>query len=178
LQRRYQNPLFDVVVPTLNLGHIHGGDNPNRICGECELHIDLRLLPGMEPPEMGAALRYRLETVLADNGVGLEIEELFAGIPSLDTPRETRIVSTAERLSGLSAGTVAFATEGPFLNALGLETVILGPGHIAQAHQSDEFLTLAELQPAMLLFESLVRSFCMQETRPMSVNHEDPEHAG
>jgi acetylornithine deacetylase len=37
LQQRYQNPAFKVAFPTLNLGHIHGGDNPNRICGECEL---------------------------------------------------------------------------------------------------------------------------------------------
>ncbi|PUB79741.1 MAG: acetylornithine deacetylase, partial [gamma proteobacterium symbiont of Ctena orbiculata] len=37
LQRRYRNPAFEVAFPTLNLGHIHGGDNPNRICGQCEL---------------------------------------------------------------------------------------------------------------------------------------------
>ena len=33
LKRNYQNPLFDIPFPTLNLGSIHGGDNPNRICG-------------------------------------------------------------------------------------------------------------------------------------------------
>ena len=42
LQQQYRNPLFSVPVPTLNLGHIHGGDNPNRICGQCDLSIDLR----------------------------------------------------------------------------------------------------------------------------------------
>ena len=48
LQAEHRNPLFAVPVPTLNLDHIHGGDNPNRICADCELHIDLRPLPGME----------------------------------------------------------------------------------------------------------------------------------
>ena len=48
LQKNFRDPLFAVPVPTLNLGHIHGGDNPNRICAECELHIDLRPLPGMD----------------------------------------------------------------------------------------------------------------------------------
>ncbi|MCK5383724.1 MAG: acetylornithine deacetylase, partial [Gammaproteobacteria bacterium] len=46
LQQKYYDACFAVPVPTLNLGHIHGGDNPNRICAECELHIDLRPLPG------------------------------------------------------------------------------------------------------------------------------------
>jgi acetylornithine deacetylase len=33
-QARFHNPLFNVAGPTLNLGCIHGGDNPNRICGQ------------------------------------------------------------------------------------------------------------------------------------------------
>ena len=52
LQARYRNPLFAVEVPTVNLGHIHGGDNPNRICAECELHFDIRPLPGMDLEEL------------------------------------------------------------------------------------------------------------------------------
>ncbi len=40
LQKRYHNPAFKVSFPTLNLGRITGGDNPNRICGNCELHFD------------------------------------------------------------------------------------------------------------------------------------------
>ena len=35
LAERYQNPGFAIPTPTLNLGCIHGGDNPNRICGHC-----------------------------------------------------------------------------------------------------------------------------------------------
>ena len=35
LQSKYHNPMFEVPVPTMNFGHIHGGDNPNRICGHC-----------------------------------------------------------------------------------------------------------------------------------------------
>ena len=28
----------------MNFGHIHGGDAANRICGCCELHMDIRPL--------------------------------------------------------------------------------------------------------------------------------------
>ena len=61
LQDRHHNPFFAVPVPTLNLGHIHGGDNPNRICADCELHLDLRPLPGMDIDELRLAIDAHLE---------------------------------------------------------------------------------------------------------------------
>ena len=42
------------------LGCIHGGDNPNRICGQCALEFDLRPLPGMDPEQLRAAIRAKL----------------------------------------------------------------------------------------------------------------------
>ena len=46
--QEYTSVKFDVPNPTLNFGCIHGGDSPNRICAECELKVDLRVLPGMQ----------------------------------------------------------------------------------------------------------------------------------
>ena len=60
LQQRYRNPMFEVEVPTINLGHIHGGDNPNRICADCELQLDLRPLPGMDLQELRGELHRRV----------------------------------------------------------------------------------------------------------------------
>ncbi len=45
LAQQYQNGAFEVAVPTMNLGCLRAGDNPNRICADAELQIDLRLLP-------------------------------------------------------------------------------------------------------------------------------------
>ncbi len=41
----------------------------------------------------------------------------------------------AEKLTGHSAEAVAFGTEAPYLQRLGCETLVLGPGDIACAHQ-------------------------------------------
>jgi acetylornithine deacetylase len=161
LQRRFQNPAFEVSVPTLNLGHIHGGDNPNRICGQCELQFDLRPLPGMELETLRGELHGRLERLLADNELRWEQVPVFEGIPPMETPAEAAIVRAMESLTGHPAGAVAFATEGPYLNELGLETIICGPGSINQAHQPDEYLPLEDIQPAIQLIQSLVRKFCL-----------------
>ncbi|MBT3046859.1 MAG: acetylornithine deacetylase [Candidatus Thiodiazotropha sp.] len=161
LQRRYQNPAFAVAFPTLNLGHIHGGDNPNRICGQCELQFDLRPLPGMALEELRDELRQRLNAILLDSELNWELTPVFDGIPAMETPREAAIVRAVERLTGTEAGAVAFGTEGPYLNSMGMETVICGPGCIDQAHQPDEYLPLKHIQPAINLIQSLVRQFCL-----------------
>lgn len=160
LQAAHRDPLFQVEVPTLNLGHIHGGDNPNRICGRCELHIDLRPLPGMALDDLRGELLRRLERRLADSRLELEIFSLFKGTPAMETPAASALVRTAERLTGHSAEAVAFCTEGPYLQALGMETLILGPGDIDQAHQPDEYLALDRVRPTVDLLEQLIRRFC------------------
>ncbi len=165
LQRHYRNPLFAIPVPTLNLGHIHGGDNPNRICPECELHIDLRPLPGMELQELRGELHCRVLETLEDSGITTRFTPLFDGIPAMDTPASTRIVQLAERLTGHQPGAVAFGTEAPYLRQLGMDTVILGPGDIDQAHQPDEFIALDQLQPTVKLLRELVNSICINSKR-------------
>jgi acetylornithine deacetylase len=164
LQARYRNPLFEVAVPTLNLGHIHGGDNPNRICADCQLHIDIRPLPGMTLDGLREELQGRLGQRLADSPLKLSFFPLFPGIDAMETPATAAIVQATEELTGVAAGAVSFGTEGPYLNALGMETVILGPGSVDCAHQPDEFLPLAAIQPTLEILRGLITRFCFEQT--------------
>ena len=162
LQARYRNPLFAVEVPTVNLGHIHGGDNPNRICAECELHFDIRPLPGMDLDELRGEIERRIGARLQDSGLTFERVSLFEGTPAMETPADSAIVRAAEKLTGYTAGAVAFGTEGPYMNKMGMQTVILGPGSIDQAHQPDEFLALDQVEPGRQIIRELVARFCME----------------
>jgi len=161
LQARYRNPLFAVEVPTVNLGHIHGGDNPNRICAECELHFDIRPLPGMDLDELRGEIERRIGARLQGSGLTFERVSLFEGTPAMETPADSAIVRATEKLTGYTAGAVAFGTEGPYMNQMGMQTVILGPGSIDQAHQPDEFLALDQVDPGRQLIRELVARFCM-----------------
>ncbi|NIN36275.1 MAG: peptidase dimerization domain-containing protein, partial [Gammaproteobacteria bacterium] len=69
LQEEYINNEFKVPTPTLNFGSIHGGDNPNRICAECELSMDLRLLPGMEIERIRNELHQQINQAIAGSGL-------------------------------------------------------------------------------------------------------------
>jgi acetylornithine deacetylase len=161
LQAKYRNPLFKVPVPTLNLGYIHGGDNPNRICAHCELQIDIRPLPGMELETLRADMERRLHTLLEGSGLALETVRLFDGIPAHETPATAPIVQAAEDLTGHPAEAVAFGTEAPYFDRLGMQTLVLGPGDIDQAHQPDEYLALERIRPYVELLRSLIGRFCL-----------------
>jgi acetylornithine deacetylase len=161
LERDYRDPAFEVAVPTLNLGRIEGGDSPNRICAECEVQIDLRILPGMPVDTLRTTLIRKAEEALAGTGLGVERRALFDGVPPLCTDRSSPFVRLIEEICGASAGAVAFATEGPFFNALGMESVVLGPGDIATAHQPDEHLPTERLAPMVALLRRVVAAVCL-----------------
>jgi acetylornithine deacetylase len=161
IQARYQNAGFDVSVPTLNLGCIHGGDNPNRICGQCELHFDLRALPGMDNEELHQAIAKRLQPLAELHGCDITLSSLFGGVEAFEQEAASPLIEACEKLTGHIAGSVAFATEAPFLQSLGMETVVMGPGSIDQAHQPDEFIPMDQIQPAIDLLKSLIRQFCL-----------------
>lgn len=164
LQEKYRNPLFAVELPTMNLGCIHGGDNPNRICGHCELEFDIRLLPGMEVEAMRAMIDERLRPLAQRWQVGFELTPLFPGAPAFLCPAESDLVKTAERLTGHTASTVAFGTEAPWLQRIGMDTIVLGPGDIEQAHQPDEYLGLDRIQPCLDLLRNLIKHYCVGES--------------
>ena len=160
LQDTWQDPLFAVPVPTMNLGHIHGGDNPNRICADCELHLDLRPLPGMDIGELRHAIHRRVTDSLQGSGIRVTFEALFEGVPAMATDRDARIVRLAEQLTGHPAEAVAFGTEAPYLQQLGIQPVVLGPGNIEQAHQPDEYLATDRLLAMVNLLQQAVKSVC------------------
>jgi len=161
LQDRYRNALFDVPVPTINFGHIHGGDNPNRICGHCELQIDIRPLPGMKLTDLRNELEHRLSRTLRGSRISYEAIALFDGISAMETPGDSAIVKMTEELTGHTAGTAAYATEAPYLNAIGVETVVMGPGKIQQAHQPDEYIDAGMMKQYIRMIRELIKQHCL-----------------
>lgn len=161
LQLKYRDPGFAVQTPTLNLGCIHGGDGANRICAECELHFDLRLLPGMDNDELRQAIQQRLTPIAETSGTDIVLSSLFEGVDPFGEHPHAELVKICEELTGNTADTVAFATEAPFMQQLGMQTLILGPGSINQAHQPDEFIPLDQIGPAINILRRLIEKYCL-----------------
>ena len=161
LGERYRNDFFQVAVPTLNLGCIHGGDSPNRICGQVDLHFDLRMTPGGDNDSVRGEIDQRLRALAAQLELRIERRPLIDDIGPFEQAAESELVQLAQRLTGHSAEAVAFATEAPFLQQLGMETVVMGPGSIDRAHQPDVYLELEQIQPCITLLQNCIRHYCL-----------------
>ncbi|MGI9293684.1 MAG: acetylornithine deacetylase [Pseudomonadales bacterium] len=162
LQRKFNNAAFTVNVPTLNLGSIHGGDNPNRICSHCNLQFDLRILPGMQNETVRQEISTRLSAISHELGCDIQYRPMISGVQPFEQAAGSDIVVAAEQLTGHVAEAVAFATEAPFMQQLGMETIVMGPGSIDQAHQPNEFLELRQIDPCVTLLTEFIKKFCLQ----------------
>ncbi len=161
LKSKFTDKLFHVPYPTINFGRIAGGDNPNRICGECSLDVDCRFLPGMKIAEMRTRIRERVRCCLDGSGLEVGFHEIFHGVEAMDTPADSTFVAAVERLTGCEAGGVAFATEAPYFAELGTEVVVAGPGSIDQAHQPNEYIRLDFIEPTLSLLDSMIGNYCV-----------------
>ncbi len=161
LAQSYKNDAFDVQAPTLNFGAIHGGDNANRICGHCELDIDMRSLPGMKDEELVSWLSKTLEPIAEKYPGRLTIAELDPSSPSFQQTPDSELVKTAEKFSGHSCCAVNYATEAPFIQQLGCQTIVMGPGSIEQAHQPNEYLAHSEISKTEQLLTQLICHYCL-----------------
>ena len=162
IQQKYHNDLFEIPYPTLNLGSIHGGDNPNRICGHCELQFDVRLTPGMHIDTTRAEIEQRVKRIAEPLGLEFELVKKFTGVPAFFAEENSPLLQAAETLTGHTGISVAFGTEGPYLQQLGMDTIIMGPGHIEQAHQPDEYMSLSMIEPAIKTIRQLVIDNCIK----------------
>ncbi|MDG2090101.1 MAG: acetylornithine deacetylase [Gammaproteobacteria bacterium] len=160
LQAEYKNPHFDIDIPTMNLGAIHGGDNPNRICGHCDLEFDVRLLPGMGNDSIREKIKALVEPIAKKYQTEINLSSLFPGVEAFEN-KDSELVRIAEKLTGHSAMSVAFGTEAPFLQELGMDTIVLGPGSIDLAHQPNEYMDVNQVQPAITIIQDLVKRCCL-----------------
>ena len=115
----------------------------------------------MEPQWVRQTIRQRLIPIAEQTGTQISLEPLIDSVPPFEQAADTRLVQLAEKLTGHTAASTAFATEGPFLQQLNMETIVMGPGHIEQAHQPDEYLALNQIQPAVQVLRQMIATCCL-----------------
>lgn len=145
---RYEG--FDVPYTTGSVGVIEGGIADNIVPADCRFHYEFRNLPGSDAEPMqaevlafAAAMEPAMKRVAPEAGIGFET---ICAMPSFLAPANDVAVLLARRLAESEQTTlVAFGTEAGLFQRAGIPTVVCGPGHIAQAHQADEYVSLAQL---------------------------------
>jgi len=131
---------------TVNIGRIAGGSAINIVPERCEVVWEFR------PPDEAAAgaVLAEVDGVVAGlpSGVSIETTPLARVLP-LDCAVDSPAVAAGRAFGGLWPPlAMPFGTEAGFFQQAGIPALVCGPGSIAQAHQPDEWIAVAELDAA------------------------------
>jgi len=142
---------FDPPFSTVHVGTIQGGTARNILPKVCSFNWEYRGLPDLDPAEIPALFGEAVARVTRDRlnryGAYGRIETLEeVAVPGLAPEPGSEAERLALRLAQRNRTvSVPYATEAGRFQAAGIPTVVCGPGSIDQAHQPDEFITLAAL---------------------------------
>ena len=152
---------FEPPWTTLHVGMIKGGTAHNITAKDCEWDMEFRVVPGESVDDWAERFLAAVREVEADMQAvapSTRIEtNRYYGVPGLQPETDGAAEALARRLTG-DNGThvVSYGTEaGHFQNA-GYSSVICGPGDIAQAHQPNEFLEIAQLDAGEAFLDRLI----------------------
>lgn len=143
---------FDPPHTTIHVGTVQGGTILNIVPESAAFTMEWRPIPGDSPyrhlDRMRAWIAENIEPAMKavhpDCGFTYEIA---LEMPGMALPADHALTSLVKQITGSNAtGKVAYGTEGGFFQEAGISTIICGPGHIAQAHQPDEWIAESELE--------------------------------
>ena len=82
-------------------------------------------------------------------------------LPGFDTHGESDIANLGHACNGTDEhGKVSFGTEAGLFHNAAIPTIICGPGHIAQAHQPNEWVAIDQLARCEAFMRNLANRVC------------------
>ncbi|WP_069056998.1 acetylornithine deacetylase [Bosea sp. RAC05] len=152
---------FEPPYTTLHVGVVNGGTAVNITAEHCMFTHEVRCIPGesFETYEQRyraevAALEAQMQAIAPETGIDFVVT---SDTPAMGPEENGAAEELCRRLTGDNGRhVVAYGTEGGLFQRAGWSTVVCGPGDIAQAHQPDEFITVAQLDAGTQFVRKLI----------------------
>jgi succinyl-diaminopimelate desuccinylase len=146
--------------PTVNVGTFEGGQGVNMVPDVASIGVDIRTVAGMDH----SLLLNKIKNLLG-NDTELDV---FSDMNAVWTEPQQEWVQRVFEISGKHLGArpepraQTYNTDaGNLLKVYkGAPTVVLGPGEAAQAHQTDEYASMARIRQSVAIYEDLIRDWC------------------
>lgn len=130
---------------------IQGGTAQNIVPAGCRVVLEFRAIPAVDPQEvvatlqnLAAELTVQMQAEHPDTGMHVRVQDR---VPALATAADSPAVRTAVDFGAVPSDEhVTYGTDGGAFCSAGIETVICGPGDIAQAHGADEYVEISQLE--------------------------------
>jgi succinyl-diaminopimelate desuccinylase len=152
--RRRRHPVLG--HPTINVGSIAGGRQPNIVPDRCVITVDRRTVPG----ETDAEVRREIKALLREHNLAARLSD-FKGVPChpLATPWRAPLVQQFLKIAGQTKAVgVDYFSDAGVLAQGGIPSLVFGPGDIAQAHTPDEWISVDQLERATRLLIRFLQS--------------------
>lgn len=146
---------------TLAVTTIAGGLNINSIPDQATFTVDFRSIPA----ESHAGLLARVQALLGPEAEIATVTDVPGFSTDPDDPAIAPVVAAYEKAFGrppVPLGAPYFTDASALTPALGnVPTVVIGPGDMGQAHQTDEFCLVDRIDEARLIYSDIIRAACM-----------------
>jgi acetylornithine deacetylase len=149
----------DVPFVALNVGTVAGGSAANVIPDRCEVHLGIRVLPGMTVDDIAARVRAAVAGAVEEPFALEPVSESPAMLLDPDAPIHRAL---CEAVGQRESHSVMFASDAGWLQRAGFESVLFGPGSIEVAHQPNEFLPVEEFRRAGEVLDGLIHRSCVR----------------
>jgi acetylornithine deacetylase/succinyl-diaminopimelate desuccinylase family protein len=142
--------------PTVNVGSIRGGSQPNIVPDSCRIEIDRRTLPG----ETAAGVLKEIRALLRAHKARAEVcDQKTALCWPMETNVELPFVKRfMDSLGQREPRGVHYFSDAAIFARSGTPAVLFGPGNIAQAHTVNEWISLRSLERAMEMLKKFLLS--------------------
>ncbi|MEW6244328.1 MAG: M20 family metallopeptidase [Bacillota bacterium] len=158
---------------TLNLGLIKGGTQPSTVAGECILQLDRRFVPGESTESVTAEIAQILDKLASrDPEFRAEVRNMRdvranpIGNPPLHTSPSSPLVACLKSVSQAVRGHARIGrfpawTDAGILSCVGgVESVVLGPGHLSSAHTEEEYCPIADIVDCCRIYTGALFDLC------------------
>jgi acetylornithine deacetylase len=146
-----------VPFAALNVGTVNGGVAANVIPDRCEIQLGIRPLPGMT----AEAITKRVVGAVRETGDDTWSVEAVSESPPMMLDSGAPIVRMlCETLGEQTSESVMFASDAGWLQGVGFDCVLFGPGSIEVAHRANEFLPVDQFRRAGEILDRLIRRSC------------------
>lgn len=148
-------------APTIAATVVNGGIKDNVVPGSCTTVLDFRTVPGDTAETLTREMDELLRETIAGEGISWKITPFIEVLPGLTEP-DAEITKTAvktyEKVYGEKPVVSHFSgcCDMSCFTANGFETIICGPGNLAQAHTLDEYLLIEQFEKSIHLYEQFV----------------------
>ena len=163
-EMQLQDKRFDPPFSTVQTGLISGGKALNIVPANCRFDFEIRTLPDHDAYNVARQLQqYAHQHVVPkmqaiNPSSDIRFSEL-SSYPGLVTDAHSEAAKLIAECCGSSDfTTVAFGTEGGLFDAIGIPTVVCGPGSMDQGHKPDEFVSVEQLDACDLMLERLTQA--------------------